>query len=135
MAKLVHATCYFSWDTVDLSAYVKSATLTLGTKTVDMTAMNDTVEVNASTYANWSFEATLYQDYAAAMVDATLNTDVGVSGKAIAWRDTSAVKSATNPQWDATGMLTSYTPVQGSVGEAAMVKITVASVTAMVRNV
>lgn len=134
MAKLVHATCYFLWDTVDLSAYVKSATLTLGTKTVDMTAMNDTVEVNAATYANWSFEATLFQDYAAAMVDATIATDIGVS-KVMAYRDTSAAKSATNPEWGGTGMLTSYTPIQGAVGEPALAKITVACVSVLTRGV
>jgi hypothetical protein len=133
MAKLVKATCYFSWDGVDLSAYVKGATLTHGTKTVDMTAMNDTVEVNAATYKNWSFEATLYQDYVAAKVDATLCTDIGLS-KVLIYCDTSSVIGVDNPFWTGTGMLTSYTPIQGSVGEPALVKITVACISTMVRT-
>lgn len=69
-----------------------------------------------------SFEG--FQDFAAAMTDATLwpihsaGSEVPITVKA-----TDAAISTTNPEYRMTGVLPSYTPLSGSVGEPSTISI------------
>lgn len=66
---------------------------------------------------DFSVELEFHQDYAAAQVDATLFPLVGAAPFAIAIRPTSAVVSATNPEYQGNAVLESYPPIDGAIDE------------------
>jgi hypothetical protein len=67
-------------------------------------------------------------------VDATLSPLVG-STTTFVIKPTSGSVSATNPSWSGTGLLTSYDPLGGSVGDLHMTQAQFASAGALTRNV
>lgn len=123
MAEIVLKTPQFTINAVDLSAYVKQVTVKYDAEAKDKTASGDDPREFLGGLKNWTMDLTLNQDYAAGTVDATLFSIVG-STVAVAARATSAAKSATNPSFEGNVILTSYTPLGGSVGEVLEAPIT-----------
>lgn len=108
----------------DLSDHVQSVTLNYSADEVEDTNMGDDTHVfMAGTLKNWSLEVEFSQDYAASEVDATLFSAVGTS-VALVVKPTSAAVSSTNPSFSGNGILTSYNPVGGSVGEKSVASAT-----------
>jgi hypothetical protein len=73
---------------------------------------------------DWSASIDFAQDYAAAQVDATMFPLVG-STFAVEIRPTSGARSATNPAYTGTGILESYQPIGGSVGDEATTTVSI----------
>jgi hypothetical protein len=121
----IFSDAFVSINAVDLSDHVKSATLTYGADAQEDTAMGDTTKSNASGLKDWTIEVEFYQDYSAAKVDATLFPLVGGAAVAFELRDnkTQAV-AVDNPKFTGTGIVESYQPVGGGVGEMAMTSCT-----------
>lgn len=117
MPKKVLDDAFVSINGVDLSDHVKSVTLNYSAEMLDDTAMGDDTKSSLGGLKNWSAEVEFHQDYAAASVDATLFPLVGATFVFIARADKSDGVSATNPNYTATGVLASYTPLGGSHGE------------------
>lgn len=115
MAKQTFADPFFSVDGVDLSDRVESLTLSYESEANDAASGGDATRGMLAGLLNWGVEVTFRQDYAAGEVDATLFNKVGTEC-ALVIRPTTAVVSATNPQFTGTGLLTSYAPLSGSVG-------------------
>ena len=105
-------------NSVDLSDHVKSVSISYSAEMHDDTAMGDNTKSNKGGLKDWSLDVTFHQDYAASSVDATLFPLVG-STFAVVVKPTSGAVSATNPSYSATGILESYTPMGGGVGELA----------------
>jgi predicted secreted protein len=109
----------------DLSAWVRSVSLTLDKDAIDDTNMGDSTHINLAGLKNWSISITFSQDFASSAVDDTLWTiyNAAAGTAAIIVVPTSGAVSATNPSYTGTGLLTSYPPLDGSVGDHAEVSV------------
>ena len=135
MATFVLYDAYVTVAGVDLSDHVKSVTVDAGQNMVDDTAMGDAFVSNAAGLATWSISVEFLQDYALSKVDATLQPLLGIgTTAALVVRPTSGAVSATNPDYHGTGILESYNPVGGAVGDQAMASATFQSASALSRS-
>lgn len=105
-------------NAVDLSDHCKSVTLNYEAESVDDTNMGDTTRLMVGGMLNYSLEVEFAQDYAAGEVDATLFALVGTA-TTVTVKATSGAVSATNPSFSGSMLLTSYSPVSGSIGDLA----------------
>lgn len=134
MATFVLYDAYVSVAGVDLSDHVKSVTIDAGQNMVDDTAMGDAFTSNAAGLATWSVSVEFLQDYASSKVDATLEPLLGIGNTAaLVVRPTSSSVSSTNPSYSGTGILDSYSPIGGSVGDQAMTSASFQSASALTR--
>ena len=119
---------------VDLSDHVRSVSIDAGQNMVDDTAMGDAFVSNAAGLATWSVSVELLQDYALSKVDATLQPLLGIgTTAALVVKPTSGSVSSTNPSYSGTGILESYNPIGGSVGDQSMASATFQSASALTR--
>lgn len=120
MAKVVLTNASITINSVDLSTYANSVTLTYEVDSVETTAFGDGGHKFTGGLQNVSCEVALMQDFAATKTEATIYPLVGTTTTIIVKPDSGAV-SATNPSYTITGAyLASHTPVAASVGELAM---------------
>lgn len=105
-------------NAVNLSDHVQSVTVDLGRETQDDTAMGHTARSNSAGLKTPSITVTFLQDFAASEVDATLFDlyDNGTEHDVVV-KATSDAVSATNPSYTLTGVIDSYPPIGGSVGD------------------
>ena len=135
MATFVLYDAYVTVAGVDLSDHVKSVTVDAGQNMVDDTAMGDAFVSNAAGLATWSISVEFLQDYALSKVDATLEPLLGIgTTAALVVRPTSGDVSNTNPDYHGTGILESYNPVGGAVGDQAMASATFQSASVLTRS-
>ena len=120
MANIVLKDAYVMINAVDLSDHVKSVTLNYKAELLDDTAMGDSGRSRIAGLLDWDADIEFYQDYAASNVDATLFPLAGAAAFAVKIQGVSGTISATNPQYQGNGVLESYQPVGGSVGDNAM---------------
>lgn len=132
MATHVLTDAVLTINSVDLSDWCKSATLEYEAEPIDETAMGDTTRINIGGLKSWSLSADLMQDYASSAVDQTLFSLIGTQ-VAVKLKATSASNSATNPEYQGTGLITGYAPVGGSVGELHMTRVSIACASALTR--
>ena len=134
MATFVLYDAYLSVAGVDLSDHVRSVTVDAGQNMADDTAMGDAFVSNSAGLATWSVSAEFLQDYASSKVDATLEPLLGIGNTAaLVVKPTSGSVSSTNPSYSGTGILESYNPIGGSVGDQAMASVTFQSASALTR--
>jgi len=124
MATFVFTDAFFSVGGTDLSDHVKSVTLNYSAELQDDSAMGDTTRSRAGGMKDWSIEAEMHQDYAASKVDATMFSKVGTTTALILRAVSTGGVSATSPNYTGTGILESYNPVGGSLGEMAGATVT-----------
>jgi len=112
-------------NSVDLSDHVREVTIAMSADDLDATAMGATSKAHAVGLRDDKMEVTFLQDYAAAKVDATLNPLVSSSTPfTIVAKPTSAAVSGTNPSYTMSSLLFDYTPIDATVGEISMPKVT-----------
>ena len=134
MATFVLYDAFVSIAGVDLSDHVRSVTVDAGQNMADDTAMGDAFVSNTAGLATWSVSVEFLQDYASSKVDATLEPLLGIgTTAALVVKPTSSSVSATNPSYSGTGILESYNPIGGSVGDQAMASATFQSASALTR--
>lgn len=104
--------------TEDLSDHIRSITVDYGAELQDDTAMGDDTRSVKGGLKTWSFTVEWLQDFGTSEVDATLFPLVGTA-VALVGKPTSDAKSATNPEFTGTGVLGSYNPLGGGVGDMA----------------
>jgi hypothetical protein len=127
MANVVLTNAFVSLNSVNLSGFVRSVTLNYAAELQDDTAMGDSARSRIGGLKDWSIQIEFFQSYAAGAVDATLFNLVG-STFAVEVRHSAAAASATNPKYTGTGILESYQPVGGAVGENLMAPVVVQGV-------
>lgn len=132
MANMVLRNAFVSLNAVDLSNLVRQVTLSYSAELQDDTAMGDTARSRIGGLKDWSLQIEFFQDYAAGKVDATLFSLVG-STFAVELRPDTGNASATNPKYTGTGILESYQPVGGTVGENLMAPVSIQGVGALTR--
>ena len=133
MAQLVLTDASVTINSVDLSDHVKSVTLNYSADMNDDSAMGDTTHSRIGGLKDWSMDIELQQDYASSKVDATLFPLVGSTFTVIVIPVNAAV-TATNPSFSGTGILESYPPIAGAVGDEALASVTIQSAGTLARN-
>jgi len=117
MAKEVLKNAYVMIVAEVLSDHIRSLTLPLSTAEIEASCMGSNYVANLPGLKGASLDITFAQDFDATEVDATLwgvyNGGVAVDLKVR--RDAGTV-SATNPEYQFSGVLTNYTPISGAVG-------------------
>jgi len=128
MASVVLIDAFVSINAKDLSDFVKSATLNYSAEMVDESAMGDTTRKNKGGLKNWSLDVEFKQDYGATPApDIDLFSLVGTTFTVIVRPVAATVVGPTNPNYTGTGILESYQPVGGAVGDLALAPITIQS--------
>lgn len=121
MAHFVFSDGFFEWNSVDLSDHVKEVRLTYTVDFVEEQRMGSTTRVRHPVIKDWRIEVMFYQDYAASEVDATLSADIlSAPPTSRTWKarpDKSDAVGATNPNYQATGYISEYEPINGQFGE------------------
>lgn len=135
MAKQVITNGYVSINSVNLSSFVKSMTLTYSADQVDITSMGSSTHTKTPALLDWSVSIEFFQDYAAGSIDATLWPLVGAAAFPIELRPNAGTVSATNPKFTGNAVLPSYQPVGGSVGDAIMAPITLQAAGPLTRGI
>jgi hypothetical protein len=138
MAKFVLKDAFITVDAVDLSDHCSSVTIETTFDEVDVTGFGGTYKEIIQGMGDATITLNIFQDFAAASVDATL-WPLSQSGETfvVVVRPTSAAVSATNPQYNMTGVLLNYNPLAGGVGEASATDVSIrnSSQTGLTRTV
>jgi hypothetical protein len=112
----------FEFNSVDLSTSCTSVTLPVEFEALEDTAMGDLGRSRIAGLQDSTIAFGLNQSFAASSVDATLWAALGTI-VVIKVRPTSASISATNPEYVGSYLVTSYQPFGNSVGELAVVTL------------
>ena len=110
-------------NSVDVSDQVTAATINQTFDELEITAMGNTSHVFAKGLESSTITLDFLNSYAAAEVATTLQSAYGTTVPLII-KPTSAVVSATNPEFQTTILVNNLTPVAGSVGDLSMQSIT-----------
>lgn len=108
---------------VDLSTYVRQATINVSAAELEDTAMGDTFRSRVGGLKDWSVNLEFNQDFAAGAVDATLWPLLGTT-TVVTVKATSAANSATNPQYSGSVLVSQYNPLTNGVGDLATTSVT-----------
>lgn len=112
------------YNAVDLSNHVRTVTLDMSAEDVDITAMGATSRTHAVGLRDDRATIEYFQDFAAGSVDATHSALLGNSaGATLVVKPTTAAVSATNPSYTVTAIILTYTPLDGTVGDASMITV------------
>jgi hypothetical protein len=136
MASFVLKNAFVLINAVDLSDHIKQVTVNYSAALQDNTPMGKASLSRLPALKDWSLDVQFFNDYAAAKVDATIFPIVGTQ-IAVEVRPDAGARSATNPGYTGNGIVESYQPVAGSVGDVAMapVKISGSDGVALIRNI
>lgn len=138
MAKFVLKTPIITVDGVNLSDHISSVTIETTFDEVDVTAFGSTYKEILQGLGDATITLAVFQDFDAASVDATLwPLSQSGEGFVVVVKPTSAAVSATNPSYTMTGVLLSYNPIAGAIGEASTTDVSIRnqSATGLVRAV
>lgn len=125
MAKTILRDCVITVNGVDLSNRASSVTINTEKDDVDLTAFQSAMHEHGVGLGDGSIDIDFFQDFAAASVDATLWPIYQAGAPVpVVVRHDDAVVSATNPSYTMQGLLMSYSPIAGSVGEASTMSVT-----------
>lgn len=120
MAKLVLTNAQVFVNAVDISNHVSSVTIESTRDEVDVTSMGDTSKEIVLGLNDVTFTVTIFNDYAAASLDSQMfplhqtNTPFVVEVRPV-----NGARSTSNPAYTITALLPSYSPIAGSIGDAA----------------
>tara|TARA_R110000824_G_scaffold31886_5_gene103516 strand:- start:10 stop:417 length:408 start_codon:yes stop_codon:yes gene_type:complete len=122
MAEFVLTNAYLTVNSVDLSAYVTSITISQSADSVEDTSMGDTARSYLGGLKTGTIDISFNQDFAAAKTEATIYPLIGTTTVVVIKPTPSAV-SVTNPSYTATVLVTEWTSVEGSVGDLATASV------------
>ena len=105
-------------NSVDLSSYVTSVTLSQSADNLEDTAMGDTSRSYIGGLTSGTVDIEFNADFAASKTEATIFPLVGTS-TAVVVKPVAASVSATNPSYTFNAIVTSWDTLNGSVGEIA----------------
>ena len=105
-------------NSVDLSSYVTSVTLSQSADNLEDTAMGDTSRSYIGGLKSGSVDIEFNADFAASKTEATIFPLVGTS-TAVVVKPVAASVSATNPSYSFNAVVTEWDTLNGSVGEIA----------------
>jgi len=116
----------------DISSSVKSVTLNYAAEMLADEAMGDTARSSKGGLKTWSVDLELYQDFVAAGLDADMWALVGATA-ALEIRPDAGVLGVDNPKFTGTGILESWPPISGTVGDMGIVRCRINSAGTLTR--
>jgi len=125
MAKFVLKDAEIFINSVDLSEFVNSATLDITPDLPEANTMGTFFKVRLAGLSDWTLSVTFTQDFTSIAVDATLFPLIGAAAFPItAMADKTAGVGAGNPKFSGNAVMGTYQPIQGTVGDTALVNAT-----------
>lgn len=122
MATFVMTDAYISINSVDLSDWCTSVTLSVEVDEQEDTAFGDTYRSRLGGLRDWSLDLEFNQDFAASAVEATLFSLLG-SSTAVDIRANTNLVTATNPRYTGNVLVTQFSPIDGAVGDIATTSV------------
>jgi hypothetical protein len=111
--------------TVDVTQNTNSATLEIGYDQLESTSFGDTGHRFVSGLQMVNVTLTLFNNYGAGEVEATLFDAVGDGTTTLVISPAGTTESASNPEYTITNsMMSSFTPIIATVGELSQVSVT-----------
>lgn len=107
----------------DYSANLTQAELSLEADDVETTTFGSTYRSRIGGLKQGSLNLQFNQDFAASGIDSVLFPLLGTQATVVI-KPTSTAVSATNPSYTFNALVTSYTPISGSVGDLATFSVT-----------
>lgn len=138
MAKFVLKTAVVTINAVDLSDHFSEITIETERDEVDVTAFGAANKELLAGLGDATITGTAFQDFAAGELDATLwPLSTSDTPFTVAVKPTNAAISATNPEYQMSALLFTYSPIAGAVGQASTTEVTFrnASQAGLVRDV
>lgn len=132
MALYTYSDVFLSLGGTTISDHVTSVQLNQSIETIDKTAMGDSTRVFRAGLDGWTMEVEVHGDFAAGELDA-IYAAASNNELAVVLRPTSSAKGTTNPEYTGTGLVTSWTPLMGSVGDGAKSTMSLVANTALTR--
>lgn len=123
MAKKILNNAYVEVDGVDLSDHGNHIEINSEKEVVDVTGFGAASKEKLLGLGDGTISATFFQDFAAGSVDDTLwPIHSAGSTVAIVVRSDAGPISADNPEYRMTGVLPTYSPLNGDVGQASTIE-------------
>ena len=127
MARIVLTNAYITINSVNLSSFVTSVTLTTTDDVIETTAFGSSARTRVAGLIDNSVAIEFQQDYAASAVEATINA-AGASlvgtVTSIVVKPNGATTAADNPAYTFSALVSEWTPLNGAVGELATASVT-----------
>ena len=118
MSEFMLNDCSIVVNSVDLSSYVTSVTLSQSADTLETTAMGDSARTFIGGLTNGTIDIDFNADFAASKTEATIYPLVGTT-TAVVVKPVAASVSATNPSYTFNVVVTEWDTLNGSIGELA----------------
>ena len=122
MASFAFIDAVVTVNSVALTGFVRSATITTSADELDDTAMGDTYRSRIGGLKDWSVSVEFNSDFAAAAVDVTLWALLGTT-TTVTVKPTTAGPGATNPNYSGPVLVSQVNPIGNSVGDLATVSV------------
>ncbi len=125
MAKFVLKDAEIVINSVDLSNWVNSATLDITPDLPEANTMGTFFKVRLAGLSDWTLSVTFTQNFDSGAVDATLFPLVGADPFTVtAMANLTDGVGVTNPKFSGLAVLGTYQPIQGTIGDTALVNAT-----------
>ncbi len=125
MAKFVLKDAEVVVNSVDLSNWVNSATLDITPDLPEANTMGTFYKVRLAGLSDWTLSVTFTQNFDSGAVDATIFPLVGAAPFTVtAMANLTDGVGVTNPKFSGLAVMGTYQPVQGTVGDTALVNAT-----------
>lgn len=123
-APFVFKDAYVAVNSVDLSDWVSSVTVTLAYDEIETTAMGATSHEYVKGLQSSTIDITFNNDFSGSASYATVYAEIGEGDSTVSVRPTSAAIGSTNPSFNMTKAMISSMPVlTGAVGDLAQFSV------------
>lgn len=133
MANLALTDAYVLLNAVNMSAMARKCILKTSAAELDNTAFSQTFHSRIGGLKDWSLDIEWNQDFASSQVDPLLFPLLGTV-TTVEIRPTSGARSATNPAYTGSVLISDYSPVDGNVGDLAKSTTSWKGATALLRQ-
>lgn len=124
MARIVLTDAKVTINSVNLSSYISSVTLSTSNDVVETTGFSSTAaRTRVAGLQDNSVTIEFFQDFATSLVEQTIYPLLG-STTTVVVLPTSSAASATNPSYTFTALVSEWQPLSGAVGELSTASVT-----------
>lgn len=124
MARIVLTDAKVTINSVNLSSYISSVTLSTSNDVVDTSGFSSTAaRTRVAGLQDNSVTIEFFQDFATSLVEQTIYPLLGTTTSVVVL-PTSSAASATNPSYTFTALVSEWQPLSGAVGELSTASVT-----------
>lgn len=124
MARIVLTDAKVTINSINLSSYISSVTLSTSSDVVETTGFSSTAaRTRVAGLQDNSVTIEFFQDFATSLVEQTIYPLLGTTTSVVVL-PTSSAASATNPSYTFTALVSEWQPLSGAVGELSTASVT-----------